>query len=343
MLYSSLHMSATRPLIPRNQSQQRSLASKFLLLLGLFFSGLVLLSFFAPANWVLELLTHFRLQYSLSLLVIVASLFVLKKPFPALIISVFLLINSVLIIPFYLPTHWRATATNHALDTSQQVQYRVLFANINYGNQNLDRLLERIKLEDPNLIVMVETDQLKFDQLTPELEQYPHKFHVNRGQKLGTAIWSKQPFVSDPRLIWDESQTYPTVRFQLPSSDSLQPLTVFAIHPPPPIIPSAAESRNQIFNLLATHIRQEVGPLLVVGDFNATSWSPNFSQLVQDAQLNDARVANGLQPSWPTFLPSFMRIPIDHVLVNDGVQVINRQTLPNIGSDHLPVLIEIKI
>lgn len=343
MLYSSLRMTATQSLRLKTRSKQLSLASKSLFILGLFLSGLVLLSFFAPASWLLELLTHFRLQYSLGLLILVASLFALKKPFPALILGVFLLINSVLIMPFYLPTNWRATATNHALDANQQIQYRVLFTNINYGNQNLDRLLERIELEDPDLVVMVETNQLKFDQLTPEFRQYPHKLHVNRGQRLGTAIWSKQPFVSDPRLIWDESQTYPTVRFQLPSSDSLQPLTVFAVHPPPPIIPSAAESRNQIFSLLATQIRQEVGPILVVGDFNATSWSPNFSQLMQDTQLSDTRVANGLQPSWPTFLPSFMRIPIDHVLVNDAVQVINRQTLPNIGSDHLPVLTEIRI
>lgn len=336
MLYSALLMTA-------NRSQQLSLASKSLFLVGLFLSGLVLLSFFAPANWMLELLTHFRLQYSLGLLTIVLILVVLKKPLPAMLLSVFLLMNSLLIAPFYLPTNWRATATNHTLDTNQQVKYSVLFANINYGNQNLDRLLDRIEFENPDLLVTVETDQQKFDQLTPQLSQYPHTFHVNRGQRLGTSIWSKQPFVTDPNVIWDESQTYPTIRFQLPASDSLQPLVVYAVHPPPPITSSTTEARNQIFGLLANQIGQEVGPILVVGDFNATSWSPNFSQLIQDSKLSDTRVANGLQPSWPTFLPSLLRIPIDHVLVNNLVQVISRQTLPSIGSDHLPVLVEIRI
>jgi len=336
MLYSSLRMTA-------NRSIQLSIVSKLLFLVGIFLSGLILLSFFAPANWLLELLTHFRLQYSLGLIVIVAGLIVLKKPLPAVLLGVFLLMNSVLIIPFYLPTNWRATATNYALDTRQKIQYRVLFANINYGNHDLDKLSDRVELENPDLLVTVETDQDKFALLTKQLAQYPHNFQISRGQRLGTAIWSKQPFVSDPEVVWDDSQTYPTVRFKLPASDSLQPLVVYAVHPPPPITPSAAEARNQIFGLLANKIGQEVGPILVVGDFNATSWSPHFNQLIQDSRLSDTRVAKGLQPSWPTFLPSFLRIPIDHVLINELVQVINRQTLPSIGSDHLPVLVEIRI
>ena len=334
MLYSSLRMTATR-------SSFVYLIQKVLILGGIIFSGLVMLSFFAPSHWVLELLTHFRLQYSLALLFIVTTLIISKKPRMAFLFGVFLVMNSLLILPFYLPANWRATATNHALDINQQVQYRVFFANINYGNQDIGQLHGRVDVEEPDLLVTVETDQEKFEQLTPQLMQYPHSFHIGRGSRLGTAIWSKQPFISEPQIIWDNSQSYPTVRLQLPASDSLQPLVVYAVHPPPPIIPSAAESRNQIFDLLAKQIEKEVGPILVVGDFNATSWSPNFNQLIQDTKLSDTRVANGLQPSWPTFLPSFLRIPIDHVLVNDAVQVIIRQTLPSIGSDHLPVLVEI--
>ena len=50
----------------------------------------------------------------------------------------------------------------------------------------------------------------------------------------------------------------------------------------------------------------------------------------------------GLQPTWSAGLPYLVWIPIDHFLVGRDVRVLHREVSPRIGSDHLPVLVELR-
>jgi len=78
-------------------------------------------------------------------------------------------------------------------------------------------------------------------------------------------------------------------------------------------------------------------PAIVVGDLNATPWSNAFSGLGHAGLLR----ATGLKPTWPAIGLGWMGIPIDHVLVTPHWSVMERQIGPNIGSDHLPVMVRI--
>ena len=48
------------------------------------------------------------------------------------------------------------------------------------------------------------------------------------------------------------------------------------------------------------------------------------------------------QLSWPTTLPWF-GIPIDHVAVNTGFDILSHRRLPNFESDHYGVLVELAL
>lgn len=55
--------------------------------------------------------------------------------------------------------------------------------------------------------------------------------------------------------------------------------------------------------------------------------------------LQNARAGRGVLPTWPTFLPAtFLRIPIDHILVDPRLSVLDYRLGPSIGSDHLPTI-----
>jgi hypothetical protein len=45
---------------------------------------------------------------------------------------------------------------------------------------------------------------------------------------------------------------------------------------------------------------------------------------------------------WPTWAPSFLRVPIDHIFVSSSWRVIDRRLGPMVGSDHLPVLVDLQ-
>jgi endonuclease/exonuclease/phosphatase (EEP) superfamily protein YafD len=100
--------------------------------------------------------------------------------------------------------------------------------------------------------------------------------------------------------------------------------------------------------------RKKLGQhLIVVGDLNTSPWSAEFMTLTKKTGLRDSQLGYGLQPSWPMLLPYFgvntqpnlltqlLQVPIDHVLVSEQIQVFSRHTGPFIGSDHLPVTVEL--
>ena len=77
-----------------------------------------------------------------------------------------------------------------------------------------------------------------------------------------------------------------------------------------------------------------------MGDLNTTSWSPFFSDLIEESGLRDSRKGFGIQTTWPDGL-FLLRIPIDHCLVSKDISVLDRRVGPSIGSDHFPVTVDL--
>ena len=71
--------------------------------------------------------------------------------------------------------------------------------------------------------------------------------------------------------------------------------------------------------------------LIVVGDFNASPYTPAYRGFVEAAGLATFRPFPASYPAGP----AEFGIPIDHVLAR-GARVTQLQALPTIGSDHRP-------
>ena len=78
-----------------------------------------------------------------------------------------------------------------------------------------------------------------------------------------------------------------------------------------------------------------------MGDLNITMWSPNYQEFVDRAELKNTRQGHGILPSWPTQFP-VLSIPIDHVLVSSEIQVRDTRIGRNVGSDHLPIIVDLR-
>lgn len=79
---------------------------------------------------------------------------------------------------------------------------------------------------------------------------------------------------------------------------------------------------------------------MLLGDLNTTPWGHAFRWLVTESELRDTSCGVGFQWSWPaSFWPPV--IPIDHALVSEDVRVLDRRMGPSIGSDHLPLVLDI--
>lgn len=107
--------------------------------------------------------------------------------------------------------------------------------------------------------------------------------------------------------------------------------------------------RNAQIEALIDIIRVEPLPIILVGDFNMTEWSPIYHQL--GTELNDAyrNASWGIGATFPAgasegFMSTYPRLfRIDYVWYSEEVQANSAVVGANLGSDHLPLVVELTI
>ena len=78
--------------------------------------------------------------------------------------------------------------------------------------------------------------------------------------------------------------------------------------------------------------------MVLTGDFNFSPWSVLFRELTGATGLK--RAEGGILASWSSrSLP--IRLPIDHTFVRLPAGAARMHLGPNIGSDHLPIIMDL--
>ena len=112
-----------------------------------------------------------------------------------------------------------------------------------------------------------------------------------------------------------------------------QPVHLLAAHPVSPLTADRAAQRDETLARLAVRATDQDAAVVVVGDLNATPWSPKLQEMLLEAELVDSQVGFGLQPSYPTDRGR-LGIAIDHVLHSPELTTVARQLGPSFGSNH---------
>jgi endonuclease/exonuclease/phosphatase (EEP) superfamily protein YafD len=299
----------------------------FFVALAALFTGLfTLLGFFGRFWWVFDLFSHFRLQYFLVLTASTLIFALDRQAFPTLGAACLAIVNLVMILVFYRITPRRPPSGK---------TYRLLFSNVLGTNKRYGEILRLIHTSDADIVLLVEPTYAWVHALESLNGAYPYRQGSPRGDNYGIALLSRLPFISsDVVTLGPYGKPSIIARLELDG----KPLTLIGTHAPPPFDREGTETRDhqiaEIIQLLPTL----PSPILLAGDFNATSWSKGIQVLLRSG-LQDSRLGFGLQPSWPTHNP-FLRVPIDHVFVSPGVNILDRRLGPNIGSDHFPVIVD---
>ena len=293
---------------------------------------LTLISLFGH-NFYLELATHFRLQYALAASVSVVLLIVLQswKLLPFALCCA--LINWAYVLPYY--------SAPHRLDAkSTSVPLRLMLINVEWPNKNYAAVTKAIAEAHADVIVMQEFTPAWLNQVEGLCAEYPYHEPIPRSDGGGMAIFSRYPLKGVEVLTLDTS-THLAV-FARANVDGTD-VSILALHPPTPVQSHKFVNRNRQFTEAVLLLRSISGPKVLIGDLNTTMWSPYFKELVKDTGLRDARLGFGLKPSWPMPLPALFQIPIDHCLVSDDIEVGAVRTGGHVGSDHRPVMFDIRL
>ncbi len=106
---------------------------------------------------------------------------------------------------------------------------------------------------------------------------------------------------------------------------------IYAVHPRLPLSKLSQRQRDELLHSLKTNIGT-ADNFIVMGDFNLTPWTPAFRELP-----GTRAGAPRLTYTWDAQRP-WLGIPIDHILIGSDYEVVEADVLPDIGSDHRPII-----
>jgi endonuclease/exonuclease/phosphatase (EEP) superfamily protein YafD len=282
----------------------------------------------ARLHWVLELTTHFRLQYA-ALTVALLAVLVLRRQWAAS--SVLVAVGALSVAPLlpYLPA---SPAPQRA---SAAAPLKVLSVNVSFWQFSAPRLLAIVRDEDPDILLVQELTPHAARVLAELDTAFPHHRKFPADGPYGIGLWSRVPLESGETFALGR---VPAIEARLRGPTGT--FTVIGVHLRAPTTPRRAAARNQELRALAERSAAIAEPLIVAGDFNVTPYSPYFGDWLEASGLTDSRRGRTLSVSWPTTLP-LLGIPIDHVAVSDGFTILSHRRLPNFESDHYGIVVEV--
>lgn len=289
-------------------------------------------AFFGDLYWWFDLTTHFRLQYLLVSVFFVLLFALLKLWRWAGVALLCLAINAPFVVSWYWPL-------SNSAQVSGGQKLRLLLSNVLWDNKHHADLIAMVKKEKPDLIFFQEVTPRwaqAFDALRDELPE--SLLHPDKDAG-GMAVFSRLPFVR-AEIAPMADHNGPSLLVQLEINGRL--VSIVSVHAPPPGGKMNFDHRTEIFNQAADFLNSLPEPKIIIGDLNTTMWSPYYKRFVEKTGLVNVRQGFGILPSWPTHLPPLF-IPIDHCLASQEIQVENVRTGDRVGSDHLPLIVDLVI
>ncbi len=304
----------------------------FIAFTGLIAVALTVGSFFGAFWWPLDLVANFRPQ--LGGLTLLAGVWLVAARWPrtgrvALLAAA---ANLGLLGWLWVPTGGDPPADAEAL--------RVVTFNVLAANENYDLVVAYLREVDADVVFLHESsrpweDAIIESDLGYRVERTRNDEHIFGTLVLvrGAAEIQGYGFTErEPRSVEVQLTTY-----------GGRHVSLLAVHPLAPVTERAAGLRDAQLKFAGDWVARQTGPTVVTGDFNAGPWSHAFRRLLDEGSLRDSQRGFGYQPTFPASSNLAFRIAIDHLLVSDGVWVVDRSLGPPLGSDHFPLIVDLAI
>ncbi len=320
-------------MVPRKRSAVRTTAQTVvglgLLTVGFFATLATLLGFFGSSWWVFDVLANFRLQLAVVLLVVGLLYGLILARGAAFVFVVVGLVNVALVVPLYLGSPAEARGS----DDLELVSF-----NVQASNASRDRVMRWIEETEADLVFLLESSQ-EWEALLAEgrVPGYSIQSELPADRRFGITVLAKTDVTTE--LLRLGSANDPVIRVETMLDD--RPIVIYSVHSRPATSEAGTTMRNSLLAQVAELVGDEVDPVVVIGDLNATPWSSAFRTLQGDADLVNSLDGYGLQPTWPGDLWFGLTIPIDHMLHTQELTTTDRRIGPSLGSDHRPLQVTV--
>ena len=218
---------------------------------------------------------------------------------------------------------------------------RIAAANVHVSNRDPARLVAWLRRHPVDVVVVPELSPEYAAALNSALPELPHRaLHPQAASAFGIGLYARRPL----RDVVAAPDADGILALGATLELGGRPVRVVGVHPMPPVAPRWHAARDRLLHTLAIGRHPALGPDLrlprvVAGDLNATPWSSAL-HLAADGGL---RRATGHTRTWPMRWGGYLGIPIDHVLASGHWRRVSSRTGPEIGSDHAPIRVELRL
>jgi endonuclease/exonuclease/phosphatase (EEP) superfamily protein YafD len=240
----------------------------------------------------------------------------------------------VMVVAYSLWPQVQGRAKNVATAPPDMKILKVMSFNAYANNHDNSLIAKEIRETNADVVSLVEFGTDKLSALDALRDLYPFQLDCNRQTLCEHAILSKYPlYDSLAQNEWDwQGPAY--IRASL--GPEFGNVTVFAMHTSR--FPHARFQFRQVQNFIKL-VENRTGPMIVMGDFNATPFS-RVTQTLSDS-LGLTRLTN--LPTWPATY-GFPQLAIDHIFVSKDVIALDQERLGHFaGSDHFPISITLAV
>ncbi|MFY7806852.1 MAG: endonuclease/exonuclease/phosphatase family protein [Limnoraphis robusta] len=303
-----------------------------------------ILGFLGRQWWVFQLLDHLRVQ--LSLILLLSIIFnVIQKRFCSLAFCLPLFLNFILILPLFIPPTQRYNLVKN--DANSQPTLRLLHLNLDVNNSNYTPTLQYLDQQNADIIFLQEVTPAWLNQIESNLSRYQviesRPLTNTQGVALlvPTNLLPSLQVKNTEILHFPSGSERPMIATQIQGN---QTLSILSLHVTRPRNNGTSNYQKTELDAVAAWSQQQQNQgnqVIIIGDFNLTPWSSRFRQFLQAAHLRNSQRGFGLQPTWLAGLPPFMMIAIDHAVYSEDLMTLDRKIGPKLGSDHLPLWLEV--
>ncbi|HEX6287524.1 MAG TPA: endonuclease/exonuclease/phosphatase family protein [Acidimicrobiia bacterium] len=293
-----------------------------------------LAAFLGKWVWWLDVLANFRAQFVVALAIFGLVIMMSKWRKTGYFVLAVGVVNLVVVLPLYIGSPAEAS-----VDTSS---IRVMSFNLLSTNEEYSSVIEYIETVDPDLVLLHEASR----PWEVALESAGLDYQIVRPRSddliFGTLVLIRGDSVEAVSYGYASSSPRAVELTYVPEGWTT-PLSVLGTHPLAPTDEERADLRDAQLGFAGQWASGQSGAFMVVGDFNSTPWSWPFRRLMGAADLHNSQTGFGLQPTFSTESNLLLRIPIDHLLHSDALEVTDRQLGPALGSDHFPLLVDLQL
>lgn len=314
----------------------------FLIVTGILLSVMMLIPIINVKYWWIRIFDFPKLQITLpAIIVFFLLIFRYGQKDNYFDVSIMVLLGGCIIYQAFLIypyTPFSRKQTKNSKLNEKNRQISILESNVLISNKETGKLLDLIKKNDPDIILLMEADDY-WDQHTKILaKDYPYAVLKPLPNSYGIIMYSRLKLV-DPQINFYIKEDIPSIftKVELRSGDIID---LYGLHPEPPVPSKDSDERDAEIVLVGKKVKESKKPTIVTGDLNDVAWSHTTRLFQRISGMLDPRVGRGNYNTFNAQIPVF-RYPLDHFFHTKEFRLIKLKRLENIGSDHFPMYISL--